>query len=384
MGRLVELTWNCQYCGSKNRGRDHTCLSCGKTRGTGTRFEMPSKITYVDKELAKKVSRNPDWLCSYCNTLNNDSLYSCRSCGASKTDSEKNYFEMKHDEELKEQSLELEYDNNYQEDSVYEQTTYNVEVKPSYTYRNKTDDTTFKNNTFKSSLLATIGLVGGIFAFVLLIVFLLLPKEKIITVTDMGWERVISIEEERTVDESDWYLPSGARLHYTNTEIHHYEDVIDHYETRTRQESRQVLVGYETVVTGYNDLGNGFAEEITAEVPIYDTEYYDVTYEEPVYRQEPVYKTKYYYEIDKWFYVRSVETDGLNKSEPYWGTVVLKTNEREQSRVEDFDIYGVDKKKDKKVEYDVNYDMWQDIEIGNTVKLKVNTLGFVDSYEIIE
>ena len=45
------------------------------------------------------------------------------------------------------------------------------------------------------------------------------PRNDKLNITDIKWERSISIEEERTVDESDWNLPSNARLHYTKEEI---------------------------------------------------------------------------------------------------------------------------------------------------------------------
>lgn len=140
-------------------------------------------------------------------------------------------------------------------------------------------------------------------------------------------ERVISIEDYKTVEESGWSLPSNARLQNSNTEIRTYNKVFDHYETRTRQISEQVLDHYETRVTGTRDLGNGYFEEITTQVPIYRTEYRTETYQEPVYRNEPVYDTKYYYEIEKWVVTRSVKTSG-NDKEATWGDVVLVGKER--------------------------------------------------------
>ena len=44
-----------------------------------------------------------------------------------------------------------------------------------------------------------------------------------ITITDFKWKYSIEIEKYKTVQESNWSLPSNARLLYTNIEISHYE-----------------------------------------------------------------------------------------------------------------------------------------------------------------
>ena len=100
-------------------------------------------------------------------------------------------------------------------------------------------------------------------------------------------------------------MPSGARLKYEKNEIYDYEKVVDHYEIKTKQVEKTRISRYETYVTGYKDLGNGYFEEITDERPVYETYYESEEYKEPIYRQEPIYKTKYYYEFDKWLYERT-------------------------------------------------------------------------------
>ena len=62
---------------------------------------MPDEIKYVSEEEAEKISRNPDWQCSFCGSLNSDDLNVCKNCGATKEDSERNYFEMRQQEEEK-------------------------------------------------------------------------------------------------------------------------------------------------------------------------------------------------------------------------------------------------------------------------------------------
>lgn len=189
----------------------------------------------------------------------------------------------------------------------------------------------------------------------------------------MSWERSIDIERYQTVDESGWSLPVGARLHYSQEEFSHYEQVLDHYETKTRQVAKERISGYEEYVTGYRDLGNGYFEETTSSRPIYETYYETETYEEPVYRDEAVYRTKYYYEIDKWLYERSVKTNGTDK-EPYWGEVNLNSDERVSSERENYTILGLNKK-EKEQSISLSYKDWNSLEVGQTVKLKVS-LGY--------
>lgn len=49
--------------------------------------------------------------------------------------------------------------------------------------------------------------------------------------------------------------------------------------------------------------------------------------EKPVYRKEPVYATKYYYEIDKWTVVDTAKSSG-NDQNPSWPEPKLKDGQR--------------------------------------------------------
>lgn len=197
---------------------------------------------------------------------------------------------------------------------------------------------------------------------------LTIPRTEVMEVKDVIWEYSMDIEKYQTVNESDWDLPEGGRLKRTAREIHHYESVLDHYETKTRQVSEQVLVGYEEKVVGYRDLGNGYFEEITQQVPKYETRYKTETYQEPVYRSEPVYKTKYYYEIDKWLYDRTVNAMGFDRN-PYWPEVELTDIERISKRKDEYFAKVVDKE-GKTENISVSKEEWDRIEIGMEVVVK--------------
>lgn len=394
MGRLIMGYWDCPYCEKVHiAGSERECPACGHTRGENTKFYMDG-VNYVPEEEAETISRNPDWLCSFCGSLNNDTLASCESCGASKTDSDINYFEMHNSVKIQEEEFPLSgVIQHYEEYTQESQDEYEEPKKQKKKFR------------IPSEIIIALCTILGVVGLGFLVWKLVTPKIETLTVTDMSWERSISIEEERTVKESGWSVPNGGRIYDEKEELHHYDKVLDHYETitevKTREvishyetvtetKSRQVISHYETVVTGYRDFGNGYFEEVTSSQPVYETEYYTESHQEPVYttetytetRQEPVYKdvpvykTKYYYEIEKWFDCRSVDTTGTDK-DAYWGEVILDSHERENGRSESYYIGTINKKGENNT-YRMEYDQWCTINIGDIVKAKIYITGKIE------
>lgn len=397
MGRIIEGLWDCKYCGSKGiGGSKRECPHCGKPRDTDTKFYLRDEVTYVDEEKAKNISRNPDWVCRFCDSLNPDTTDVCISCGASKTAENMNYFEnrKKQEEKLKQQTSETSYigilSNNIQdvEDSTVpkNEDLYNYS-KDSKAVRDSENITVSKGffgkyvNVFFSRVRDFFDDYGNILLLLMLgialivgAIWLFTPKTKTVTIEQISWERSIDIERYQTVDESGWSLPSGARLHESKTEIYKYESVLDHYENKTRQVAKQRLDHYETRVVGHRDLGNGYFEEITEQVPVYVTYYETEHYQDPVYRNQPIYKTKYYYEIDKWLHDRYLTTSGYDKS-PYWAdTSDLGSDERTSTYEEEYYILYTDKKGNTK-EISMSYDEWSDMMVGDTITIKVSIFG---------
>ena len=375
MGRIIEGLWDCHYCKTKNiKSRYEECPNCGKPRDKGTRFRMPNQITYVAEEEAKKISRNPDWICDYCGNLNSDNLTSCKSCGAERTSENLDYFTNKAKRDSKAETVSSYYEETQNDE--YEDNTSDYSYENNYSYysnNNKSGSNFFKNNWKTLTAIPLIlALIAGLF-------FLFTPKQEEIIINGFKWERSIDIQRYQTVKESDWSLPSNARLLYSNLEFSHYQPVLDHYETKTREVPVERQVGTVEVVIGHKDLGNGYFEEITDSQPVYETFYETEYYEEAVYRDEPVYLMKYYYEIDKWLYERSVKTDGKDKN-AYWGETNLNNDERVSSQNETYYIIGTDKK-DKIRELKIDYASWVKLETNQSVSVKVTVFG---TCELIE
>ena len=385
MGRLIEGLWDCKYCDLKGiGGSKRECPSCGKVRDVNTKFYMPSEKTmYVPEDEAKKINRNPDWVCPYCDTLNSDSFSVCQQCGSERTSENLDYFENREKRDSKKEEV---TDTTKNEDVIvdpdedtFSSSTDNSEQKTKSTFQNCIESCVDLFKNYAEYLIGAIAII----AIIVGLVWIFSPKTQEITVDAIHWERSIEIERYQTVNENGWTLPQGARLHETRNEIYTYQQVLDHYENKTREVAKQRISGYEEKVVGHRDLGNGYFEEITERVPVYETYYETEHYQEPVYRSEPVYKTKYYYEIDKWLYDRTLTSAGFDKS-PYWDdTSGLGTDEREGKREENYYIRGTNSK-GKSKEISISYSEWSDLNVGDKVKVKVSVFGNGELIQIIQ
>lgn len=372
MGRLIEGFWDCNSCGKTGiRGSIKACPDCGKPRDKDTKFYLdPTKSRYVPKNKSAQINRNPDWVCEYCNGLNSDNDTYCSSCGSPRTSENLNYFEHHAKQESNTRTYQQEAN---RVSSGVKAENESVSQAQSYTSNDTYEEyhSTLNHTSNVFSNITRIALITLIPILLIAgLIYLFIPKEQELTIQSFSWKRNIEIERFQTVNESGWSVPSGGRVLYSNWEFYAYQDVLDHYETRTREVAKERLVGYEEYVTGYRDLGNGYFEEITSEIPVYETYYETEYYEEPVYRSEPIYQIKYYYEIDKWLYERSVNTYGNDKN-PYWGEANLYSNERISNKLERYTVLGVDKK-EKTHEFDLSYDDWNSLNIGQTAKFEVS------------
>lgn len=406
-GRMIEQLWDCKYCDTKNiLARHRECPNCARPRDKNIRFKtsandreltasekiryentkilprnIGSNYNYVSDDVAQTISRTPNWICRYCDSQNPGTVDECKSCGAHRDEEILDYFEnMKRQEEEK-RKKEIRYETGrYGNEEKTSASTYerrNTDFKDTdYYYKNHQ-----RHDKDKSSKLPMILMSSSIvLATILMIVgfiYLLKPKTIEITVTDIMWEYVINIQRYQTVEDSDWELPSGARLLYEQEEFTgKYEKVLDHTEIKTREVEKQKIIGYKDNVVGLEDLGNGFLVEIIDDdnpIPIYETYYETEEYEDLVYRKDPIYATKYYYEIDKWLYERNITTSASDKS-PYWGEVTLNSDERVSGEVEKYYIIGFDEDGNEE-KILLSFDDWIDVEINDVLKIKISMFG---------
>jgi len=355
--RIIEGHWDCAFCETKEiRGGLRNCPNCGKPRDEHTKFEMNANSRVLSDAEAKTIDRDPDWECSFCGNLNPDESLTCISCGGNKDDKKGTYFDARKEDAEKEAYLK-------------EQEQKQRDLEHNYANDSSAIPKFNLSSDFIKKLLIGAGSVLGVVAFIWLLVLLFTPKVETINVLGFSWERNIEIEEIQTFEEDDWDLPYGARLLYTQEEISGHKDVIAHYETVEKQVSHDVYDHTDVVVIGTEDLGNGYFEEITDEVDVYRTEYTTEYDEEPVYRQDPIYDTKYYYEIDRWVTGRNLSTSGTDK-EPFWDDVQIWDDEREGDRTERYSVKV--KNEENEIEtLSLDYSKWMALENGQTLKVKV-------------
>ena len=357
MSKLVMGYWDCPFCGSKEiRGDVTNCPSCGRARGEvqfymkgytegETREENErTDVEYLDEEQAKYVSKNPDWYCSFCNSLNSDNAQFCGNCGASRADSESNYFEMLQKKKEREAA----------------ETAAQPQAATAPAKRSRSP-----LMIFLVILLAVIGL------------FVWMNGNKTssdLTVTALNWIRNINIEENRMFSESGWTLPDGAEQTDARSELHHYDSVFDHYDYVDVQRSRQVIDHYETYYT-YTDNGNGTFTEVPHERPVYKTEYYTETVQQPVYRQVPRYQTRYYYNIWRWTPSRDVTASGDDHNAA-WPEVELGENEREGKRTEMYSFTVENRKKaGETAVYSLSENDWMNVNVNDILFITARRTG---------
>ena len=178
-------------------------------------------------------------------------------------------------------------------------------------------------------------------------------------VTGFSWKRTISTEKQTKANESGWNLPAGAILKEQKEEIHHYDSVLDHYEETEVQRSRQVIDHYETYYT-YDDNGDGTFVETSHERPVYTTEYYTETEQQPIYTQTPVYATKYFYTVSKW--EPHTETSSANDHNPAWPTVTISETEHETNRTEEYYFTISSGLTDETHTFKTSYETWKNLK----------------------
>jgi len=365
---IIRGYWDCSQCENKHiDGLKDTCPSCGKRKPDDVRYYMGSPDDIVSEEELNEAGigveecdgEHKEWVCPYCEQLNNWADKTCAACGCEKNQSEKEYGDVNQAK--------------YTPDEFRN-------IDSEYIYKDYEEPKAFCNPS-KSSFFDKISNISAettiiAIAAILMAIFLFFPVKTSAVVTGISWERTIYIEEIKTFEESGWSLPAGARLQYSQTEFYGTRQVLDHYETKTRQASRQVSDGYDTH-TGYRDNGNGTFSPYEYTTPRYRTEFYTETYQDPVYRDEPVYKEKYYYEIDRWVTVDEYSSTG-DSHDAYWNEdYTLFPEQRDVTRSEKYYVTYLNRKKETSFTDTETYNEWLQINIGDSFEIIKSPIGIV-------
>ena len=281
--------WDCFVCGHiGNLGPETHCSKCDSSRPKDVVFYLPDDAKIVtEKEEKATAKAGADWICSYCQSHNKTAETVCSTCN--------NDREVDQEKELEVLDISMEDLPNVGARGI----TRSIP-------KAKTEITDKKAGFWKYILSAT-GL-GGVFWW--LFGFSTAIE---VPVTQMYWEREIEVLQYKEVEEESFDLPQGATDVQQFRAVHHYNKEVIGYDTQTRV--KQVKVGERDYVCGQKDMGNGYLEDIICKEPIYESREEQI--EVPIYKETPVYKTKYRYHVFRWNTIQSLVASGQD-NRPKW------------------------------------------------------------------
>lgn len=358
---VQEGAWNCTQCNTKGiPGGTPNCTLCGDPRNPSLDPEerpyLPENARVVtDATELDRANSGPNWNCGHCGHANRATDHVCNNC----------LEPLNHDDTVAgvhtyvsgvaAEGVTLDKPGQLDEDHIdavlagadkLQQLADGPIVMPNRTFgmdalrrndksREQQDfyeassPVSLVTSRFNPRRLIQVGIVAAVVFAVIMGGWLtytqFIRAEPVdLTVVGLSWDRQIEIEEYRTLTMTDWTVPADGRIITQQREIRSYKEVLDHYETKTREVPRQVKTGtttekYECGSTTV-DMGNGYFDEkeieCTRTVDVYTTVYDEESYKDPVYRNEPVYGTKYTYQVDRWVTDHFVREKGLTN--PVW------------------------------------------------------------------
>lgn len=319
-----EGKWRCVRCSMVNLGRNLNCQTCGVKRADDVRFFLDDDTPELtDANLLDQANAGANWICRYCSGGNPATNSRCSSCGSVRSDGDRQLQEETRGAGDWSEAAQAQY----AADGLRQIVESNQ--KPSRLWR-----------WFKFGLLgagACFAFLIAVFAFFLYIGTREYPVE--VEVSGLEWERVVKIEEYKTVTETAWEgeVPPAARVQSNERAVHHLDKVPDGTRTVEETYTERVSDGSESYVCGKINKKNGYFEDKYCS----RTKYKNVTKtrskEVTNYRDVPVYKTRYTYLIEKWVPGERV-TSGADFN-PQWANVQtdgVKT--RETGRTESYNL----------------------------------------------
>lgn len=332
--------WDCTTCGHVGvLGPETTCPNCGASRPRDVRFYLPSDAEEVtDRAVIQQARAGADWICGHCSTQNKIQDSACKSCGNPK------------DEESQDVALtETEYAPGQapKSSATRKRTLHPEENGPKPRKKRRVILPVIL-------LILAIGIGGAI------------PTTVDVKVDGFQWERSIQMLHKEAVPHEEWSTPAGAFDVSSFRAVHHYDQVFRGYETRTRTE--RVQTGTRRVVCGTIDRGNGYFEDRYCDEPIYESR--QVEYQEKVYDQVPVYRTKYRYKLWEWVARNEYKLSSSGQDhEPFWpdkSRYDRDNDVKEGDRREQYAVVVTRKNGSQHLEA-ISADQWSGLEYGSVL-----------------
>ncbi|WP_428266763.1 hypothetical protein [Haliangium sp.] len=287
---LVYEYWDCAYCGAVGvRGDQTICAVCGRRRDENIRFyrKEDAEELVTDEAQRERFLAGPDWLCAYCETLNGALDQACKNCGASKAESQKNYFQMHAERAPKAQA-------------------------PAPTPRSRSK---LPRILLILAILIALGL--GFYWWATA------THEASYVVSDLRWERAMEVERYQQVERSDWegeLRGDDIQRIRSRREVRRWDRRQVGTRTETYQDTERVQTGTrQDCKTSYKSTGSGASVKTTKckDVPVYENRRVTRTRQVPVYEKFPVYGQKIDYRAKMYVPLDTVRAQGCD-NQPTW------------------------------------------------------------------
>ncbi len=299
---IREGKWKCPSCSTVNRGAETQCGQCGTTRDANVKFFLDENAEEVtDAAQLAKAKGGADWICEFCSNTSPQASATCTGCGAPKSEKQR-------------------------KSGGVIPLAGQAPAPPPMPPQQRPPQPGKPMSPVVLGVLALMLLMCCTCGF-----FMFRTKSGTATVASAQWQRTIDVEDFLPTKESAWdNAPQGAY------EVSHRREQDGTRKvqrgTKTEQFTERVQTGTKKVKTGHRDLGNGHFEDVYKDEPVYENRH--GTRQVPNIVEEPVYRERYYYTIDKWRVVRTDRAKGGADVPPAWPTPAFKGKEREGRRTE--------------------------------------------------
>lgn len=382
----IEMLWTCSVCRhATNRGlTDRYCCNCGHKKDAGDPERMPddmSEAAALTGEDARRAGAGRDWVCKFCDSLQNQLNKCCGNCGATERGTK-----------MAEAGVVSQLVSNEVAQRIGREVREDFEAAVRETEaRGLALDAIYDYETAPPSRAWSRYAVGVVAAVLLgaLLWWLFVPRQISTHVSQVHWQHDTLIERYAVYAHEGWYPESGAfETVPLGLRHHHYEHVHvgSHSESYQERYACGETCSTSPSYTTCSSSGNGTARCTKhGGSKSCSTKYCSRTAYRTVqdYRDEPRYQMWFGWKSWGWAYNRTVQRSG--SINPIWPTDTELTparigdGERERSAREA--SYKVTFRDDDGETYDIKpktVTEFLQYPTGKSVQLKVNHAGSVE------